>query len=120
MPESLTPAQVETAIANYRYTYTSSYTNTTAEYSYTNSDGSVDWNELHYEGKELDTEIGKITFVQAEGGEGEGDHAHLVLHTEATGQYFRIDGWYQSYDGLYLDGDLREVQLVQRLVNFYE
>lgn len=57
------------------------------------------------------------------GGEGSGEHMHMVFSfTFPDGQveYWRKDGYYASYDGGYWDGDFSKVNLVQRIVTFYE
>lgn len=79
---------------------------------------SPDWGEL-YGG--IDTSLGEVKLVEEVGGEGEGEHTHVVVQTVATGQYFRINGYYSSYDGTdWDDSDLYEVKKVERLVTFYE
>ena len=53
------------------------------------------------------------------GGEGEGDSYWAVFSTtDSTGtkQYWRIDGYYASYDGGYYDGDLYEVEPFEKTV----
>lgn len=82
----------------------------------------VDWYELTYSGGEaFDTDAGVLQVVDTQGGhEGEGEHAHIVICATETDQYFRIDGYYSSYEGTEWDGELREVQLVERMVKFYE
>lgn len=82
-------------------------------------DGYVDWWEVKYS-SDLPTDIGVIKLVDESGGEGQGDHMHIVIQVEASGQYFRIDGYYSSYGESEFDGELREVQLVERTVKFYE
>lgn len=91
--------------------------------SYGDDEGSVEWNDIHYTnvGAKIDTPLGPVAIVETEGGsEGDGEHAHLVIQVERSGQFFRKDGWYQSYDGLYLDGELREVHETTKTVKVYE
>ncbi|WP_190822010.1 hypothetical protein [Saccharopolyspora pogona] len=68
--------------------------------------------------------LGVVSVIETEGGgEGEGDHVHMVFRVvfdDGSVRFFRIDGYYQSYDGTEIDGDLFEVQPVERLVTFYE
>lgn len=65
-----------------------------------------------------------LEFVESFGGEGMGDHAHVVYSVRPQNsddmQYFRIDGYYTSYDGTDWDGELYEVKLTTRTVTFYE
>lgn len=80
------------------------------------------WQNLHGEGNEgtLDGWTGKV--VSAFGGEGEGDQYWMVVSVSdgETTRYFRKDGWYASYDGGYLDGDVYEVAPKEKVVVFYE
>lgn len=114
MPELLTPEAVTAAVKA-----------VVAEDEYADDyDGESliwDWlEEATWNDHEVETSVGNIKRVESVGGEGQGDHQHLVIQTIATGQYFRVDGWYTSYDGGEYDGDLYEVQKVERLVTFYE
>lgn len=67
---------------------------------------------------------GTIEVVDTAGGEGQGDHAHIVFKVvtvDGDEQYFKIDGYYSSYDGTDWDGsDLFEVRPIERTVVFYE
>jgi hypothetical protein len=53
---------------------------------------------------------------------GEGDRYYLVVSVSDgnTIRYFRKDGYYASYDGGYLDGEVQEVSPVERVVVYYE
>ena len=46
------------------------------------------------------------------GGEGDGDVHWIVfsISKDDVKKFFKIDGWYASYDGSYLDGDMYEVK----------
>lgn len=96
------------------------------EYAYDDEDRyyygrDFNWGEFSWGAREaLDTEVGVVRVVDQEGGEGQGDHAHIVFQVKDTGQYFRIDGYYSSYEGTDWDGELREVHRVTREVVFYE
>lgn len=96
------------------------------EYAYDDEDRdyygrTFNWDEFSWGAREaLDTELGVVRVVDQEGGEGQGDHAHIVFLVKDTGQYFRIDGFYSSYEGTDWDGELREVHRVTREVVFYE
>lgn len=59
-----------------------------------------------------------LEHVARYGGEGQGDEFWVVI--KLGDQLFKKDGWYASHDGGYLDGDLREVHVVERTVTFYE
>lgn len=94
---------------------------------------SVDWSEVAYNfngwrPKYPDGVIegydGTVEVVEDFGGEGEGDQCHVVFKftpVDGSAQYFRVDGYYQSYDGKsWEDSDLHEVRAVERVVTFYE
>jgi hypothetical protein len=86
------------------------------------NDDSV-WQEYHgFDSKEATYEGWTAKVVQSYGGEGEGDQYWMVVSISdgETTRYFRKDGWYASYDGGYLDGDIHEVQPKEKLVTFYE
>lgn len=51
-------------------------------------------NSLHF----LPT-IGEIEFVEDFGGEGMGDHAHVVFKVVSTGKLYKLDGYYSSWEG---------------------
>lgn len=69
----------------------------------------------------IPTEIGDIKIIEADtGGEGHGEDISVVIYVEDTGQFFKKEGCYRSYDGSEWDGDLREVSPVERMVMFYE
>lgn len=53
-------------------------------------------------------DLGKVTYVDDYGGEGQGDEYWVVF--KVGDQFFRVDGWYASYDGGELDGDVYEVE----------
>jgi hypothetical protein len=86
--------------------------------------GKVEWSDLFYAygtGRTRETALGRVTVVHTDGGsEGDGEAAFLVIRTEETGQLFRVDGYYQSYDGLTIDGNLYEVQEKEKTVKVYE
>lgn len=64
--------------------------------------------------------IGKVEYVDDYGGEGQGDDYWVVFKTVETGQFWRVDGWYASYDGGELDGELYEVEPKEVTVTQYE
>lgn len=66
----------------------------------------------------------EVRLVEQVGGEGEGENYYLVFEVrnpDGTVQFFRVDGYYASYEGTSWDGAaLREVKAVVRPVTFYE
>ena len=68
-------------------------------------------------------EVGHVFFEANHGGEGQGDEAWIVLrikHEDGSEKYYRKDGYYQSFDGMYLDGDFREVAPTPKTITVYE
>lgn len=51
--------------------------------------------------------FGTLSFVEHYGGEGQGDEYWTVF--KVADRYFRINGWYSSYEGGEYDGALEEV-----------
>lgn len=92
------------------------------------------WSEYHYGSKEefvVPGIDGTIAVVDSEGGgEGSGEHMHIVFrvtHTDVHDlglprpQFFKVDGFYASWDGSSWDGsELYEVHPVERTITFYE
>jgi hypothetical protein len=69
-------------------------------------------------------EVGAVEVVERVGGEGEGDHKHIVFRitpmwTSVT-RYFKKNGYYSSYDGTDWDGAFFEVEPVRKTVTVYE
>lgn len=61
-----------------------------------------------------------LTLVEQVGGEGEGDEYFVVFTIQETGQFFRFDGYYSSYDGTnWEDTALREVQKTAKTITVY-
>lgn len=80
------------------------------------------WHELKSEGSK-GTNGKWHAKVEAEyGGEGQGDQYWMVVSVSdgETTRYFRRDGWYASYDGGTLDGEIHEVTPKEKVVTFYE
>ncbi len=82
------------------------------------------WDEFEYtpeEGIRIEG-LGTVFLEKQHGGEGEGDDYYIVLKIVdgETVRFFKKPGWYASYDGGYLDGDLFEVKAVERTVTFWE
>lgn len=64
--------------------------------------------------------IGKIEIVDQEGGEGQGDHAHIIVKVDGE-QYFELDGYYSSYDGFSWDSrEWYEVEPATKTVTYYK
>jgi hypothetical protein len=80
------------------------------------------WQELKYEGGEGTRDGWTGKKVADHGGEGEGDQYWMVvsLSDGTDTRYFRMDGWYASYHGGELDGDVYEVRPQERVVVVYE
>jgi len=89
------------------------------------------WDELHGEiddgGAPIGNGDGETLFtlfeIESFGGEGSGDDYWMVIRLvfpDGVERLFKKPGWYASYDGGCLDGDLREVKPVERVVTFYE
>lgn len=85
------------------------------------NNGSI-WQEAKYEGSETSFEGLTAKVVAEYGGEGKGDQYWMVisLSDSDTTRYFRMDGWYASYDGGTLDGDPYEVHPAEKVVVVYQ
>lgn len=66
--------------------------------------------------------IGKIELKEDVGGEGEGDHRHIVYYLEDHDVFIRLNGYYTSYDGTTWNdiSDLHEVFPQQRVITVFE
>ncbi|HEU4967294.1 MAG TPA: hypothetical protein VFT53_07565 [Candidatus Saccharimonadales bacterium] len=71
--------------------------------------------------------LGNVSLAESFGGEGQGDQYYLVFKVEfdTSGivmdtRYYRVDGYWASYDGGEYDGPFYEVQPVEKMVTFYE
>lgn len=51
-----------------------------------------------------DLSLGKIEIVDEYGGMGQGDDYWKVYHFLDYNIYLKVEGYYQSYDGIYIDG----------------
>jgi len=72
-------------------------------------------------GEQEDIEVtgfGTLKFVDEYGGEGSGDEFWVVF--KVGDQFFRKEGWYASYDGGELDGELYEVKAAKVQRTEYE
>ena len=59
------------------------------------------------------TTIGDVEFVDDFGGEGMGDHAHVVFKVVSTGKLYKIDGYYSSWEGTDWESEAYEVKPVE-------
>jgi hypothetical protein len=68
------------------------------------------------------TDVGTVKLVDNYGGEFLGDELWFVFSvtTPEGTQYFRMDGWYQSFHGGEYDGELHEVTPKEKVVTVYE
>lgn len=88
------------------------------------ADGPASWQEIKYaDGVPCDVPgLGRLNLVEEYGGEGQGEEYWVVFSlTEGNlNRYFRKPGWYQSYDGGELDGDLTEVNPVAKVITVWQ
>lgn len=81
---------------------------------------SGDWMEIGWGDK---VDIGGLQYEHVftkGGGEGDGEEYYVVVHFLNPDCYVRVDGWYASYDGGYLDGEPYLVQPEQKVITVYE
>lgn len=67
--------------------------------------------------------LGWVHVVENVGGEGQGDHQHMVfkvLDFAGGARFFKKTGYYSSFDGGEWDGDFEEVKPVEKTVTVYE
>jgi len=98
--------------------------------------GTKEYNEWHKQLQELSSkyDISRQEWKQKEGldwievdqygGEGQGDTWYSIKHFPNDNIYIRIDGYYQSYDGVSFDGGYDEcctqVKPVEKTITVYE
>jgi hypothetical protein len=87
-------------------------------------EGPESWYSLKY-GEDVPCDVaglGRLNLIESYGGEGKGDEYWVVfsLSEGDVTRYFRKDGWYQSYSGGELDGELTEVTPVPKVVTVWE
>lgn len=110
---------LQAAILNHEYSYRDYYGELCVQEG-------TSWGEFWAEEHdELDIpEFGKLSVIETVGGEGQGDHAHVVFKlVDAVGSvtYYKVDGYYSSYDGVDWDGsDLYSVQKREKTITVYE
>lgn len=75
-------------------------------------------NPVEFEG------LGTVELIEEVGGEGEGDHMHIILRVtfpDGAANLYKKNGRWVSYDGPYWeDGDFFEVEPVQQTVTVYK
>lgn len=54
--------------------------------------------------------VGEIEFVEDFGGEGMGDHAHVVFKVKSNGKLYKLDGYYSSWEGTDWESEAYEVE----------
>lgn len=122
----LSAREIENAIANFSREMPYSYTTfkgvvISGVTNYSGWDGFFDL--MGREGIELEG-VGKAYRVDDVGGEGEGDHMHVVfelIDEDGTARLFKKDGRWVSYDGPYWEyGDFYEVVPAQKTITVYE
>ena len=67
--------------------------------------------------------VGHVSREAQHGGEGEGDQAWVVLrieHEDGQTKYYRKDGYYASFDGMYFDADFTEVTPTPKTITVYK
>lgn len=66
--------------------------------------------------------LGLVNVIESFGGEGQGDDYYMIFFVDAGEweQYYKLGGYYQSYDGGYYDGPLFKVNPVVKPVTFWE
>ncbi len=64
--------------------------------------------------------LGEFVEVEQVGGEGEGDHYHIVLYFEKYDEYVRSDAYYASYHGVSDFSDWYIVTKQERTITVYE
>ena len=74
--------------------------------------------DFTYKGSPLTKKYPNSELVEDFGGEGLGDHAHVVIRVDD--KLFKIDGYYSSYDGTDWDTEWYEVKPAEKTITVYE
>lgn len=89
------------------------------------------WKEIEGEWEMVDG-VGRVRVVEDFGGEGQGDNYYLVFEIQwyvqggqiagayGSTSFFKLPGYYTSYEGGEYDGDLYEVKPVQKTITVWE
>lgn len=95
--------------------------------AWVNNDKEGQWDDVFYCEGQVYTGSDVLRYIcvlECFGGEGKGDHTHIVLKAlsmdEGDLYFYKIDGFYSSWDANPWDGELVHVQPVQKLVTVYE
>lgn len=76
------------------------------------------WDDIKNTIKEFDLDV---EVVDQQGGEGEGDDAHIVVHFPNRNLYVKLEGYYASYSGFEWDyGNYYEVKPKEKTITVYE
>ncbi len=80
------------------------------------------WGDWFDASEENVTGLGTVKVVETFGGEGLGDSAHMVFEVVAGEHqgFYRLNGYYSSYQGFDWDGRLHKVEAVQKTITVYE
>jgi hypothetical protein len=101
--------------------YTRTEVNRAVEVSAAANEGDCGWDFIGY-GEDvtltLRGEEVPVEYIARHGGMGEGDDIWVVFRLGT--QLFKKSGYYASHYGTDWDGDLNEVNVVERMVTFYE
>lgn len=108
---TLSIADVESRIENYVYPPTPGWPAST-----------FSWDDLALYDTLTINDLGDVLVVHEFGGEGQGDHAEIIVKVSHSGwgRYFRKTGYYASYSGTEWDGYFSEVTPVERVVTVWE
>lgn len=87
-------------------------------------EGGGDWKSRSARSDDyLKSKLGEFRVIDRYGGEGKGEEWWVVYHFVDHGVYIRVDGYYQSYDGVsFYDGwsCCKEVKPVEKTIIVYE
>ena len=84
------------------------------------------WDGVEGELREINNYVpglGHVIVVEDHGGEGQGDDRWLVFQVTGEGDdvtFYKKNGYWVSHEGSTWDGEFEEVNVVQRMVTFYE
>ena len=104
---------------------------TVKHYEWVDSVDDVSWDQVQevffwsdkdsYPSDDLDSWVSGV--MTQGGGEGDGEYTCMVfkLVNRSTQEetFFKMEGYYASYDGTSWDGNLHQVRATQKLVTFY-
>lgn len=85
--------------------------------------GDAGWDGWYTVGEVRSVPVEYVKLVEKEGGMYDGSHCRRVFEvgfSDGDVRYFKISGYYSSYDGTSWDGDFHEVTPVTQTVIQYE